>query len=296
MNRREWLAGALASGALPTLSSADAAESVLLPCINQQTTLDAGFERECAAYAAAGFRRVELWFPKLRKLGLSPTTVVAVLRRAGLTPQSACSSDARLTHPKEDFEGHLPEFESNMELAQALAVPRYVITSSATKDLQPDDYKVAAARLNTVAEMASRYKVRIALEFIAGSKLIGCLPTALSLIRSAGHRNAGICLDTFHFFVGSSKTEDLPQLRAGEIEHVHFHDVPSSIPRERLRDTDRLPPGEGSLPLAIVTAALRRAGYRGALSVELFGEAFHTGDPKLVAERCYRAVRRYTGA
>ncbi len=294
MNRRELLVGTLTSGALCTLTSAEAAESALLPCINQQTTLDAGFEAECAAYAAAGFRRVELWFPKLRKLGLSPAAVTATLRSAGLTPISACSSDSRLTYPKEEFDGHLPEIDSNLELAQSLAVPRYVVTSSAPKDLRPDDYKIAAERLQIVAELASRYKVRIALEFIAGSKLIGCLPTALSVIRSAGNRNAGVCLDTFHFFVGSSKTEDLSELKPGEIEHVHFHDVPDSIPRERLRDTDRLPPGEGSLPLAIVTGALRRIGYRGALSVELFGESFHTGDPKLVAERCYRAVRRYT--
>jgi sugar phosphate isomerase/epimerase len=116
--------------------------------------------------------------------------------------------------------------------------------------------------------------------------LCACLPTALSVVRAAAHQNAGVCLDTFHFFVGPSKTEDLADLKPGEIAHVHFHDVPGSVPRERLADADRLPPGEGCLPLDRITAALRSIGYRGALSVELFGTGFHTGVPKAVAERC----------
>jgi sugar phosphate isomerase/epimerase len=267
-------------------------EPVLLPCMNEQTTLDAPLQAEFEAYAAAGFRHVELWFPKLKKLDLTPAVVAGRLRDAGLTPVCACSCDVRLTRPQEEFDQHLPELKANLEWAQAFGLPRFVITSSSGA-IHPDDYKLAAERLARVAELASLYKVRVALEFIASSKLFGCLPTTLSVIRASGHANAGVCLDTFHFFVGSSKTEDLGELMPGEIAHVHFHDAPRRVPRERLTDADRLPPGEGSFPLNPITAALRRIGYRGALSIELFGAEFHQGDPGTVAERCYRAVRKY---
>ena len=55
----------------------DVHASTLVPCINQVTTLGAAFDQECAAYHDAGFRHVELWFPKLQELGLAPSAIAA---------------------------------------------------------------------------------------------------------------------------------------------------------------------------------------------------------------------------
>jgi sugar phosphate isomerase/epimerase len=46
-----------------------------------------------------------------------------------------------------------------------------------------------------------------------------------------------------------SKLEDLDELSSGEVEHVHFHDVPRAMPRELIADADRIPPGMGVIPL-----------------------------------------------
>jgi sugar phosphate isomerase/epimerase len=278
VNRREWALGVAFSGA------AAARDSALVPCINQQTTIDAPFDKACGAWSTAGFRHVELWFPKLRGEGLSAEQVRSRLRDAGLTAVSACASSFTAS-----FENMGREFE----FAQGIGVPKYVVFSHVSGNVTADDYKAAAERLARIADLAAPYQVHIAFEFIANSKLAGCLPTALSLVRSAGRPNAGVCLDTFHFCAGVSKTEDLDGVKAGEIEHVHFHDAPAAIPRERLTDPDRLPPGEGSFPLAAIVRGLKRAGYRGALSVELFGAEFHKGEAGEVAARCFRATRRF---
>ena len=291
MKRRDFLSGSMAAVGLAAVSAKD-----FEPCINQQTTVSAPFETACEAWAAAGFKLVELWLPKLSQAGISADTASSVLRKYSLTPVCACSSDAKLTATEDEFSQGLSEMRKGLEYGQELGLRSYVIYSKTVARPAPEDHKLAAGRLARVAEMAERYRIRLALEFFAGSNLLGCLPTTLGVLRSAGHSNVGVCLDTFHFFVGSSKTEDLDDLRPGNIAHVHFHDVPAGIPRERLVDADRLPPGEGCLRLDRITAALRRVQCQGPLSVELFGAQFHNGDPKQVAARCFRAVRRYTVA
>lgn len=134
------------------------------------------------------------------------------------------------------------------------------------------------------------------MEFIARSSLFGSLLSSLRLLREAAQPNAGGCPDTLHFFVGVSKFDDLQKLSPGEVEHVHFHDVPGSIPREILVDVNRVPPGQGVIPLKQVTADLRRIGYRGNLSTELFGARYQEGDPIHVAKLCYDALEPYCEA
>lgn len=293
MQRRDFLAGTLVAGATALAKGAPQPSRRFFPCLNEATTLDAPFEKDCEAYSAAGFRHIELWFAKLHKQGLKPSQVERLLRQHSLTPASACASEAGLWRQRGSLESRLPEFERNFELAQALNVPRYVLYSYVMGRVTQGDYQAAVERFARVAELAARYKVRIALEFIARSSLYGSLLSSVQLLREAAQPNAGVCLDTFHFFVGVSKFDDLDELRPGEVEHVHFHDVPRSIPREILEDPDRIPPGQGVIPLKKITAALHRIGYQGNLSTELFGARYQKGDPFSVAKLCHKALEPY---
>ncbi|HXH50064.1 MAG TPA: sugar phosphate isomerase/epimerase [Terriglobia bacterium] len=296
MQRRDFLTGTLVAGATALASGAPRTSHRFSPCLNEATTLDAPFEKDCEAYSAAGFRHIELWFAKLRKQGLKAPQVESLMRQHGLTPASACASEAALWRQQGSLESHLPGLERNFEMAQALNVPRYVLFSSVSGEVTQDDYRAAVERFARVAELAAGYEVRIAFEFIALSSLYGSLLSSLQLLREAAQPNAGVCLDTFHFFAGVSKFEDLQELRPGEVEHVHFHDVPASIPREILVDPNRVPPGHGVIPLKQITAALRRIGYQGALSTELFGARYQKGDPFSVAKLCYKALALYCAA
>lgn len=287
-NRRELILTSLA--AAPVL--ADHGNASFLPCINQVTTLEAPFARDVEAYAAAGFRHVELWFPKLVKLGLKPPGVAAALKNAGLTAAGACASDAGFGAPESKLADSIDGLKRNLEMAQALEVSSYVVFSGAGAS-KPEEYKAASARLARYAEVAEPYGVKIAFEFIAGARLAGSFRTALEMVRAADHPNLGVCVDTFHLYAGISKVEDLLLAKPGEIVHVHFHDAPASLPRELWRDADRLPPGEGCMPMHDISKALKRAGYQGVLSVELFGASYQSGDPHEVALRCYRAVKQY---
>lgn len=280
--------------ALTALRATDARTFTLVPCINQVTTLGAAFDAECSAYHDAGFRQVELWFPKLRGLGLAAPAIADRLRDAGLTPVCACAAGSFLWRGAPGPVERRAELEAHFELAEALGVPRFVIFDYVEATPKRDDHAVAAERLVSVAQLAAKYRVRIALEFIARSRLLGSLSTALQVTRQAAQRNVGVCFDTFHFYAGVSKLEDLAELRPGEVEHVHFHDVPRAVPRELLVDADRIPPGMGVIPLRKVVDALKRIGYAGALSVELFDPVVQKSDPAATARTCYAAVSRFT--
>jgi 2-keto-myo-inositol isomerase len=294
MRRRDFLATSLGAGGLAATARAKGTHSVhFSPCLNESTTMGAPFAEECAAYAEAGFLNIELWFSKLAQQGLKPPQVDRILRGHGLRPVSACACEGYLSPRQGSLKSHLAELEKNFEIAQSLGIPRFVVYSYVEGETSQDDYKVATERLVRVAELAAQYKVRVALEFIARSSLLGSLLTSLQLIRGAGQSNVGICLDTFHFFAGISKLEDLQHLRPEEIEHVHFHDVPTWITREMLQDPDRLPPGRGIIPLGLITAALARIGYRGSLSTELFGKKYQTGNPEAIAQLCFKALQPY---
>lgn len=292
MKRRDFVAGSAA--ALTALHATNVRASTLVPCMNQVTTLGAAFEAECSAYHDAGFRHVELWFGKLQGLGLAPPAIAARLGDAALTPVSACAAGDFLWRATPGPLERRGELEGQFALAQALGVPRFVIFDYVEATPKRDDHAVAAERLVAVAELAAKHGVRIALEFIARSRLLGSLPTALQVIRQAAQPNVGLCLDTFHLYAGVSKLEDLDELRPGEVEHVHFHDVPRAVPRELLVDADRIPPGMGVIPLTKVVDALRRIGYGGALSVELFDPVVQKSDPAVTARACYAAVTRFT--
>jgi sugar phosphate isomerase/epimerase len=290
-NRRELFFTSLA--AAPTLAaSGNGSKDELSPCINEVTTLEASFEHDLEAYASAGFRHVELWLPKLDKLGLKAPAIASALRHAGLKVASACASDAGFATPENKLANQIDELKRNLETAQALGSPRYVVYSGAGAS-KPQDYKAASALLARYADVAEAYDVRIAFEFIAGARLAGSFRTALEMVRAADHPNLGVCVDTFHLYAGISKVEDLLLSKPGEIAHVHFHDAPAALPRELWRDSDRLPPGEGCMPMHDIVKALKRVGYRGALSVELFGGSYQSGDPREVAARCYSAVRKF---
>ena len=296
MQRRDFLTGTLATGAAVIARGAPQTSRLFFPCLNEATTLDAPFEKDCEAYAGAGFRHIELWFAKLRKQGFNLRQVETLLRQYSLNPVSACASEACLWRQQGSLESHLPDFERNFEMAQALSVPRYVLYSYVMNRVTQDDYHAAVERFTTVAKLAARYRVRIAFEFIARSSLYGSLLSSLQLLRAAAQPNAGVCLDTFHFFAGVSKFDDLDELRPGEVEHVHFHDVPGTIPREILVDQDRILPGHGVIPLKKITAALHRIGYRNNLSTELFGKRYQKGDPFRVAKLCFKALEPYCAA
>jgi sugar phosphate isomerase/epimerase len=73
------------------------------------------------------------------------------------------------------------------------------------------------------------------------------------------------------------------------------NDAPRATPREALTDKERCLLGEGGFPLAAIWEALRRRGYAGVYSLELFNENVWADDPVAVSRRAYENMVEHLG-
>ena len=121
---------------------------------------------------------------------------------------------------------------------------------------------------------------------------MGSLPTALKMVRETNHPNYRVMLDTYHFWGGISKFEDLDLLRDGELHHLHFEDVPADPPREIQGQPHRVFPGEGIAPLRRIVQALKAKKYAGPASFESFTPEIQAMDPYQLAVRVRKGFLR----
>lgn len=286
MNRREFLAGgAQAALALAVPAAAAAAPNTAMRlAINEATSMNADFRKAMEGYARAGFRYVEPWITKIDEFAAreSLATASRVLADTGLTPVCACAQGG-IVEPVAEQAKSFEQLKHKLEVCAEVGIPRLVVHSVAREKYTPEDYGPAAERFQKAAGLAQSFGRIVVLEFIRGTNFLSSLSTSVPIVRKVNHPNGRLMVDLFHLWGGYSKFEDLELLREGEPEHVHLDDLPAGIPREALTDRDRVPPGEGVIPIVKILRALKQKKYRGALSIELFHARFQQGDPYEVA-------------
>jgi 2-keto-myo-inositol isomerase len=263
------------------------------------TTLMNPFESDASSYRSGGWPAVELWLTKLESYvqAHSATEARGLFESAGVRPVAAAGQGGLLLSRGAGRAAHWDLLRLRLELLQELGVPTLIVAADATAAggaVGPDDFARAAAALGEAAELAGSFGVKIALEFQKSSPICSCLETAVALVAQCGSRNAGVCLDAFHFQTGPSKLEDLDGLPGELIAWVQLCDV-SGMPRELAGDSDRVLPGDGDFPLAAVVDRLARTGYEGYVALELFNPHLWQVAADRVSEIGHRALRRVLG-
>jgi 2-keto-myo-inositol isomerase len=292
LNRREFVALA---AAVPILAQ-PARSSRPFVCMHEFSSNGSDFSTAMEGYARAGIRAVEIVIAKVREFVDKESLVTArrLLDDLGLKPVSS-SNHTGVVEPNAARAQSLDGLKVKCELAQALGCHQLVTLSATTEKYTVDDYKRAADNLREAGEIASRYDVTLLFEFSKYFTLANSLPTALALVRNAHHPNVRVMLDTWHFWIGVSKFEDLELLRDGELAHMHFEDVPAEPVRELLEQRHRVLPGTGIAPLRRIVDVLKRKQYAAAASVEMMDPAIHAMDPYQLAVKIRAAVEPLLG-
>jgi sugar phosphate isomerase/epimerase len=286
LNRREFLALA----AVPPLMQTRPSGSLVV-CMHEASSDRFDFRTAMEGYATAGIRAVEPQLIKVREFAQkeSPAAPKRLLDDLGLKAVSS-SNQLGLPEPGDTRARSLEDLKWKVELAQAIGCDRLVAPSTGTGQYTDDDYKRGVDNLREAAEIAKPFGVSLMLEFTRTSRFAGSLPTALKLVREANHPNVRVMMDTYHFWGGISKFEDLELLRDGELHHLHFEDVPADPPREIQGQPHRVFPGEGIAPLRRIVELLKRKQYSGAASLEMFNPAIQGMDPYQVAMRARATI------
>jgi 2-keto-myo-inositol isomerase len=297
LNRRDFIALAAVPVLLPqrdVLAQASKATtppprlgSGLTVCMHEASSERFDFRQAMEGYAKAGVRYVEPTLPKVREFAMKqggPMAAKRLLDDLGLLVASS-SNQLGLMEPSEQRLKNIEELKWKVELAQAIGADRLVTPSAGNATYTLDDYKRGVDNMREAAEIAKPFGITLMLEHARTSRFAGSLPTALKLVRETNHPNYKVMMDTYHFWGGISKFEDLDLLRDGELHHLHFEDVPADPPREIQGQPDRKFPGEGIVPLRRIVEVLKRKKYAGAVSFENFNPEVQATDPYQVAMR-----------
>jgi len=132
-------------------------------------------------------------------------------------------------------------------------------------------YRVAGREFRNIAEYATAHGVRIALEplnpvFMNTDTFICSLANAGRLVETVNHPAFGLFLDVWHYWEDSTGSA-LVRKYSGKIFGVHVSDW--RLPRAF---GDRLLPGAGEIPLVALLRAIRKTGYDGIYSLEIFSD------------------------
>ena len=296
VNRREFLAMAAAPiVAQPVLARPaepqDTAPEGMFVCMHGATGSMYDFRTAMEGWSRAGIRAVEPDLPNVRRFTEteSPQMARTLLDDLGLEAVS-CSNQLFLEESGPRRANSIEDLKWKVELAEIIGADRLVVPSAANQRHTVDDYPEVIDNLREAADIAEPHGVTLMVEFTRLSTLISNLRTALSVVRESNHPNLRVMMDTFHFWSGMSKFEDLARLRDGELHHLHFEDVPDDPPLEVFGQPDRVFPGEGIAPLGRIVEVLKSKEYAGPASLEMFSREVQAMDPYDQAMRARETI------
>jgi len=251
--------------------------------INGATTMHATLPKDIAAASAAGFRALEIWAAKMDTyLAEQPVEALkSLFDQAALRPASINSIEFITFRPPEEYATVKARCQELCELALALGCDRIVVVPSPT----PVDTSWGEIRdksvhvLRELSEIAAPHGVQLAFEFLGfGWCSVRTLAQCWEIVRETDRANVGLVIDTCHFYAGRSELRTIEQLDPLKILIFHINDV-EERPLDTIEDAHRLLPGEGVIPLDDILARLRRIGFDGLCSIELFRPEYWERDP-----------------
>jgi sugar phosphate isomerase/epimerase len=253
-------------------------------CMHTNTSSGAGYRGALEGWAKAGIRYVEINGGLVDEFLKTDTLDGAkkVLADNGLTAVHGTVGQFGLVEPNEKHAAAIEQLKKRLEMFAVLGITKVYTTTTGGPKLALEDYSKIADQLRLVGEAAKAFDAVFSIECVRTSNYMSTLLTGLRVTRQAAHPNVGVMFDFYHFWSGNNKLEDMDQIRGGEINHVHFQDIPD-LPRELLDNNTRVIPGDGIAPIAAMLKKLAEKGYVGPLSVELFLPKFRDGNPYEVA-------------
>ncbi|MBM3471031.1 MAG: sugar phosphate isomerase/epimerase [Armatimonadetes bacterium] len=253
-------------------------------------------ETDIRVAGEAGYQAVELRDTKIERYLGSGGTLAALrgrLRDAGVEVLSINALEDSTLRTGARLEEILARCRVFCEWARALdapyvvAVPSFLAPGEAGSldSMDAGMRSQTGASLAAMAGVAKPFGVKVGFEFLGFRTCsVNTLRVARDILDEVGDPTAGLVIDTFHFYAGGSRLEDLDGLDAARVFVVHVDDAEPGDPAG-LGDSHRLLPGEGVIPLKAMITRLEEAGYRGTYSLELFRPEYWAWPPAEIARR-----------
>ncbi|MDE2561598.1 MAG: sugar phosphate isomerase/epimerase and 4-hydroxyphenylpyruvate domain-containing protein [Sphingomonadales bacterium] len=258
-------------------------------------SISGALDAKLRAIAAAGFAGAEIFENDLLSTHLSAREVAALMADLGL----ACT----MFQPFRDLEG-LPEpqrqrafdrLERKFDVMGELGTDLLLVCSSCSAQADGNRERILAD-LHEAGERAAARGLRIGYEALAWGRHVNDHRDAWGLVRDADQPALGLALDSFHSLSRRIPSSSIGDIRPDKLFIVQVADAP-------LLEMDHLSwsrhfrcmPGQGEFPLDDWAEAIRRIGYDGYWSLEIFNDRFRAGSASGIALDGYRSLRLLEG-
>lgn len=265
--------------------------------LNGATTMKADLVTDLRAAQSAGFDMFEIWAAKLRRfLRTRPISELKQLfDESGLVPLSINSIEHVTFRTADEYLAVKAECEELSAIASKLRCPYVVVVPGKLPNPAPSRRKIideSVTVLQELGEIAVGHGVALGFEFLGQTDCsVQTLDLASEIVAKADRPNIGLVIDSFHFYAGGSTIEMIDALDARRLFIFHINDA-EDLPREQLRDSHRLLPGLGILPLDEILKAYKRIGYDRVASVEIFRPEYWERDPFEMAREAFEATNK----
>src|SRR4051812_48850766 len=243
-------------------------------CLNTATLRGQklGIVKEIEIAAQAGYDAIEPWVEAISDYVKNGGTLPDLKKRisdSGLRVEDVIAFSEWIVNDDTQRAKGMERAKHEMDMVAQIGGKRIAAPpSGATKELPKLELMQAAERYRALLEAGEQIGVVPQLELWGFSKNLSRLGECICVAMETGHRNACVLADVFHLHKGGSEFGGIKLLSANAIQVLHMNDYPADPPREKIDDSYRVYPGDGSAPLADILRALHETGGQKVLSLE----------------------------
>jgi sugar phosphate isomerase/epimerase len=241
-----------------------------------------GIVRQVEIAAQAGYEAIEPWVDAVQDYVTNGGNLKDLAKRitdAGLTVEGAIGFAEWLVEDEARRAKGLERVRREMDMMAQIGTRRFAAPPVGATDLPRLELPRMAERYRALLEIGDQAGVVPELELWGASKNLGRLGECVGVAMETGHPKACVLADVFHLYRGGSEFHGMQLLGAQAIQVLHMNDYPNDPPREKINDSYRVFPGDGTAPLAEMLRALRQGGGQKVLSLELFNREYWAKDP-----------------
>ncbi|MFJ5773487.1 sugar phosphate isomerase/epimerase family protein [Streptomyces sp. NPDC093094] len=269
--------------------------------INQMTVKQLSMPELVGACLDLGIDNVGLWREPVQEYGLDATA--RLVREAGLTVTTLCRGGFLTAIEPEVQSRALDDNRRAVDEAAALGTDTLVLVCgglpAGSTDLRGARERIAGA-LAELGPYAEQRGVRLAIEplhpmYAADRCVVSTLAQALDLAERFPAAQVGVAVDTYHIWWDDTAPRQIARAGAsGRIHTFQLADWTTPLPRGVLTGRGQI--GDGSIDMREWLGHVEKAGYTGAIEVELFNDGLWARDGReVLAETAERFVRHVAG-
>ena len=258
-------------------------------CLNMATIRGQklGIVKEIAVAAQAGYDAIEPWVDSLETYANNGGALSDLRKQigdAGLTVEGAIAFPEWIVNDESRRAKGMERAKREMDLVAQIGGKRFAAPPAGATDLPKLDLFQAAERYRALLEAGKQIGLVPELELWGFSKNLNRLSECVAVAMETGHPNACVLADVFHLYKSGSDFHGLHLLGPDAVQVLHMNDYPAEPPREKIDDSYRIFPGDGTAPLTDLLRVLHNTGGQKVLSLELFNRKYWEQDPVEVAK------------